>query len=105
MRPPGEVREALRAAFAERGASTWQEVVPSVAGMSQHSRADLSLVRRTVCNMVVAGELVPAGHCKVAGSSRWHVIYEAVGAADDGTPQPWGGIEALATAVKTWGTP
>ncbi len=102
MRPAGEIREALRTAFAERGACTWRDVAPLVPGVDAACRADLALVRRTVVNMVSAGELVPAGYAKVAGSARWHAIYEP---QEQTTPQPWGGIEALADVVRGWQMP
>lgn len=91
-RPTGEIRQALRAAFAVRGAATWREVAPMVPGISDRSRADLALVRRTVGNMVNAGELQPVGYGKVAGSQRWHAVYESV--HEDG------GIEALTIAMR-----
>lgn len=96
-RPAGEIRSALRVAFAARGAATWREVAPMVPGISERSRADLALVRRTVVNMVSAGELLPVGYGKVAGSLRWHAVYESVGAevVDDD-----GGIEALTKFMR-----
>lgn len=97
-RPAGEIRSALRVAFASRGAATWREVAPLVPGISDRSRADLALVRRTVVNMVSAGELLPVGYGKVAGSLRWHTVYESAAPAEGDD----GGIEALTKFMRAW---
>lgn len=102
-RPAGEIRSALRVAFASRGAATWREVAPLVPGISDRSRADLALVRRTVVNMVSAGELLPVGYGKVAGSQRWHAVYESVAPDDaDAAVDDDGGIEALTKFMRSW---
>lgn len=103
MRPAGEIRQALRAAFAEREHATWREVLGAVPGVNGASPAERALVRRTVVNMVHCGELVRCGAAKVAGSGRWHAVYGLAGASDASgldVPQPWGGIETLTEAMR-----
>ena len=94
MRPAGEIRAALRAAFAERGHATWAEVLPACP-VHAGSRAEGALVRRTVENMVQSGELVRVGSDKTAGSRVWRAVYSLAGADDP--PGPWcGSGESLA---------
>lgn len=93
MRPAGEIRTALRAAFAERGHATWAEVLPACPVNAQ-SPAEVRLVRRTVENMVRAGELVPAGTSKPAGSRVWRTLYEL--AEPDSAPWSGAATDSLA---------
>jgi hypothetical protein len=81
MRPQGEIRTALRSAFAERGPSTWAEVLPALP-VNVAAPSEVRMVRRTVENMVQAGELVRAGHHKVAGSRVWRMMYELAAEPD-----------------------
>lgn len=98
MRPAGEIREALRSAFAERSSATWREVLPSCP-VNLASPAEVMLVRRTVENMVRAGELEQAGKSKAEGSRIWRTMYEltprggATGLADM-ADAPWCGSAA-----------
>lgn len=103
MRPPGEIREALRAAFAERGHATWREVLPACP-VNAASPSGVLLVRRTVENMVRAGELVDVGTSRAAGSRIARKLYEL---ADPGLqPAPWctagEGLDALQDVTRGW---
>ena len=104
MRPAGEIRAALRSAFAERGHATWREVLPACP-VNAHARSEVMLVRRTVENMVQAGELVRAGAAKTAGSRAWRAVYEL--AAYDAANEAWAsapgtGHEALQDVTRGW---
>lgn len=83
-RPRGEIRHALRSAFAARDHATWSEVLPAVPGVNCASRAEVTLVRRTVENMVQDGELVRCGSVRAASSGRWRVLYELAPLGDAG---------------------
>lgn len=79
MRPPGEIREALRqvlpALAGESGALTWRDLVPHVPGVNPASPADVRLVKKTVENMAQAGELERTGQVRVNGACRPMVTY------------------------------
>lgn len=75
MRPPGEIRMALRAAFASRGHATWNDVLPDCP-VNAACMAEARLVRRTVENMVRAGELVAVGTSRAAHSRIARTLYE-----------------------------
>lgn len=75
MRPAGEIREALRAAFAEAGHSTWRDVLPA-CHVDTSAPSEVLMVRRTVENMVRAGELVKVGNDRQAGSRIVRTLYE-----------------------------
>lgn len=95
MRPAGEIRSALRAAFAERGHATWREVLPACP-VNVASPAEVMLVRRTVENMVRAHELVAVGNSREAGSRVVRTLYELApqyGGDDAGTASPWFGAD------------
>jgi hypothetical protein len=100
LRPRGEIRDALVAAYSQVGAASWREVLPHVP-VNSGSPAEVTLVRRTVENMARKGELVRCGEEKPAGSTVWLAVYELAAPAED-LPQPWGGIEALAEVVNLW---
>lgn len=74
-RPRGEIRALLMSGFAERGASTVMEVLP-YARVDGRSPAEVRLVRKTVENMVAAGDLVKVGMSRPAGGRVWHGMYE-----------------------------
>lgn len=76
MRPPGEIRAALRTAFGDLQPCGWRDVLPAVPMVNVRSPAEVLLVRRTVENMVQAEELVPVGKQKRAGSRVWYQTYE-----------------------------
>lgn len=103
-RPAGEIRSALRSAFSELGHATWREVLPACP-VNAASPAEALLVRRTVENMVQAGELVRAGAAKAAGSRVWRAVYElaAYDAANEAwTSAPGTGHEALQDVTRGW---
>ena len=55
--------------------------------------------------MVRYGDLVAVGSEKREHSNRWMRIYEPAPPpepASPDTPQPWGGIEALADVLQVW---
>lgn len=97
-RPRGEVRRALEVAVrtlaAERGPV-------SCRAIAEHAQVGYDAARMTLENMERAGQVRIAGHANPPGR-RWHILYQPVSQDDDDTPQPWGGIEALASAVKGW---
>jgi len=100
MRPRGEIREGLCAAFKERGASTWRDVLAAVPVCAQ-ARSEVALVQRTVWNMVSSGELSAVGQVKVAGSQRWHALYEL--ACAEPAPEPpntWETFAELTAAMR-----
>lgn len=96
MRPPGEIRRALRdaaqAQFAERGqGATWRE-------LAQRARIGLQVARRTVDNMARAGELQVAGSVRVPGACRPMTAYVPATAPDPG-PAPHHPLDLL---LRTW---
>lgn len=103
MRPRGEIRMLLRAGFAERGACTWREMLPC-AQVDTRSPAEVRLVRKTVENMVAAGELVKVGVSREAGARVWQAMYEAAPPPD--APAAEGGagaaLDALQSITRGW---
>lgn len=106
MARPGEEREVLRAVFAQTGGVTWREA-------AVHGQVGYTVACRTVKNMVRAGELVPVGRDKPAGSKVWHHIYalatpediaaeQAAEQAEADRPKAWGGIEEVAAIIQLW---
>lgn len=99
MRPPGEVRLALREAlFAlapEHGPMNFRQVAAA-------ANVGASVAQVTLDNMARAGEVVVAGREKPAGSSHWHALYQPPG--DEPLPEAWGGIERLAEVMQTFPT-
>lgn len=101
MRPPGEVRAALREVFALHGAAaTWQDVMQPLAErgvVGLLAPAEVRMVRATIKNMVKAGELRPAGLVQVPGSLRWQAVYVPAGRLATGAGRSgnfatrWGG--------------
>lgn len=96
----GEVRQALQQAAVElyqlQGAVTHRAIC-------ERAQVGYEVGRLTVKNMANAGELRRVGKEKQAGSSRWVTLFEPVlDDEDDDSPQPWGGIEALASVVAEW---
>lgn len=89
MRPPGDVRCALRRGFSELARTTgpvdWVAVLPLLEpmGINARSRADCRLVRNTVQNMVRSGELVCAAKHKAEGRRVWRSLYEPAAALVD----------------------
>lgn len=110
MRPPGEVRAALRDVFSrlavEHGPAGWREVLPLLAplGIDPRSSAEVRLVRKTVERMVLAGELQAVGRTKDAGQRVWRCLYEpaaprAAHARPGRQAQPF---VDLARATRAW---
>lgn len=100
MRPAGEIREALRAAFAEHGHATWREVLPACP-VNAASPAEVMLVRRTVKNMVQAGELLDVGTSRQAGSRIVRTVYELAGPCEDVAPAG-DCLELLQDVTRGW---
>jgi hypothetical protein len=79
MRPRGEVRSAIAEATQQLAQQqvlpTWRDLVAMVPGISSTSPADLRLVRKTVENMALAGELERAGNRHVQGVARPMTTY------------------------------
>ena len=110
MRPPGEIRSALRSAFAQCGDATWREVLPACP-VNVASPAEVMLVRRTVENMVRAGELVNVGTSREAGSRIARTLYELApprgGAGDEAeideqTTGVHSSLDAIAELTRCW---
>ena len=103
MRPRGEVRqvlgEALAQLVAERGAVTCRQ-------LAEHTQVGYQAARETLNNMVRSGEVVTVGKARdgEAGEVHWQNLYEPA-VVDPDPPQPWGGIEALASAMRAIATP
>jgi hypothetical protein len=98
VRPRGEVRMALMQAVerlvAVQGAVTWRQA-------AEAAQVGYEAARRTMDNMARAGELKIVGSDKPAGSTQWQSLFEP---NDADTPQAWGGIEALASVMRTFPT-
>lgn len=99
-RPRGEIRQVLGCTVvrlvAERGPVNYRQVAAA-------AQVGFDAARVTLENMARAGEVRVAGKEKPAGAAHWHNLYEPVGGDDAvDVPQPWGGIEALAGAMKGW---
>lgn len=104
-RPQGEIRALLLAGFAERGASTWREVLPAVlpVRVNVRSPAEVRLVRKTVENMVAAGELVKVGVSREAGARVWRAMYEAAPPPEDEPAGPQdAALDALQQITHCW---
>lgn len=103
MRPAGEIRAALRSAFAERGHATWREVLPACP-VNVAAPAEVMLVRRTVENMVQARELVNVGTSREAGSRVARTLYELAAAQDGQAPAcaVQAGLDALQDVTRLW---
>lgn len=92
MRPRGEIREALASAarnlVAEQGGATWRD-------MGHAAQVGLTAARKTVENMVMAGELQPCGTRAVPGSRRPMVLY---------APRDWsvGSLSPLDDVLRSW---
>ena len=98
MRPRGEIRELLFAGFCERqAAATWREVLP-VTGVDVRSPAEVTLVRRTVENMVRAGELQRAD--EPGERARMARYRPAVRAGD--APAAAARSEGLEDVARSW---
>lgn len=106
-RPAGEIRQALAEAavqlVTERGLVVDGVAVDGVTwrDMAAAAQVGWDTARRTVCNMARAGDLARIGQHRPAGSRRWMAVYApAQLLPDDAWPQPWGGIETLASALR-----
>lgn len=91
MRPPGEIRLALRSAALELGDSggTWRD-------MAQQACVGFEHAKQTARDMARAGELVVMGEARVPGVCRPMVLY-----APAGEPSASAG-SALGEVVRCW---
>lgn len=98
MRPPGEIRKALRRAAqelqAEQSAATWRD-------MAARASVGFRVARRTVCNMAHAGELQAVGAAKRAHSNRWMTLYAPAEQPVRAT-EPSPAMQAIDTVLRTW---
>lgn len=107
VRPPGEVRTALREAFVrvsqEHGPAGWRDVLPLLRplGIDARSCADVRLVRKTVERMVSSGELRAVGSAKDAGQRVWRSLYEPAPVAEP-EAECQAGVIDLAQIVRMW---
>lgn len=96
MRPRGEIRQALAAAadmlHQQRGAFTGRDV-------AMHAQAGWEATRRTLQNMVNAGELVVAGTARAPGVSRPLNLYRRPAADERATSDV---AAELVQAVRRW---
>ena len=99
MRPAGEIRQALLAAWVE-GPATWRAMLPAT-GVDPCSPAEVRLVRHTVENMVRAGELEPCGKEKAAGSRVWCTVYERAPETFDAGSQA-ASFAQLGEVARSW---
>ena len=97
MRPQGVIRIALLEAavrlYEEQGGATWVEIAAdarvcvapdqSVAGETVQCGIASDLAKKTVHNMVEAGQLKIIGSHKPPGSRHWHAIFAPVQAHVD----------------------
>lgn len=103
MRPPGEIRQALRDCLTPGGpALTWRDAAGCLAAaglINLAAPAELRLVQTTVENMRRAGELEPRATVRVAGARRPMVAYARASWATE-----WGGQphQALAGVLQAW---
>ena len=88
--------DAIARLHAERGPVNYRVVAAA-------TQVGFDVARVTLDNMARAGDLKVAGREKPAGAAHWLNLYEPLGAPDD-TPQPWGGIEALAGVMHAIAT-
>lgn len=89
MRPQGVIRIALLEAavrlYEEQGGATWVEIAVaarvavapehSIAGETEQRGIDARLAKKTVHNMVDAGQLEIIGSHKPPGSRHWHALF------------------------------
>ena len=90
-RPRGQIRQVVASVFREQGACTWRTVAES-------AQVGYAAARRTVENMVRAGELVEAGHAKAAHTTNWVKLYEL----RQPTEAEQGTASELSAVVRCW---
>lgn len=97
MRPRGAIRQALLGAAqtlaAQQGGATWRE-------MAAHARVGWDAARKTVGNMVAAGELQPCGQVRAPHACRPMVLYTPQTGGSKWTAEGF----ALDLVVRRWGT-
>ncbi len=106
MRPAGEIREALRGCFPERGqgVATWYDALNALGArqlVNPAAPGERKLVRKTVENMVQAGELQKAEPVRVPGSRRPMTGYARGWVTNWGAGSSQGGTE-LGLVVAGW---
>jgi pyruvate-formate lyase-activating enzyme len=79
VRPQGEIRQAMRAAFETNGPMTW-------SAAAELAQVGYDAAQQTVKNMVRSGELRSCGREKPAGAQVWAHLYEL------NAPQPEDGL-------------
>lgn len=103
-RPCGELRIAARAAYRRAGdaghALTWRELAAELHALGLlhvDAPSELRMLRRTVCNMVQAGELAPVAAVRVPGSRRAMTAYRlaSAGGTDNATA-------SLSSLMASW---
>jgi hypothetical protein len=99
MRPPGDIRKALRRAArelqAEQSAATWRD-------MAARASVGFKVARRTVDNMERAGELERVGAAKRAHSNRWMTLYAPTEPAPAPSSSPAPATPAIETVMRAW---
>ncbi|KQV85450.1 hypothetical protein [Rhizobacter sp. Root1221] len=107
MRPRGEIRDALAQAFirllSDRGLLVEGVAVDGVSVRESAAAAQVGFdaARRTVENMVRAGQLVRISSVKRAGSQHWEGLY----APAEFVPGHACGVAALANALQSIAAP
>lgn len=95
MRPRGEIRQAIettaRTLAMEQGGGTWRE-------MAQRACVGFEAARKTVSNMVLAGELVPCGQVRVQHARRPMMRY-----APRRSSWVSSGMGNLDAVLRSWG--
>jgi hypothetical protein len=98
MRPRGEVRLALAQAVeaAPAPGATWRELAAQAC-------VGLDSARRTVGNMVAAGELIVVGHKRVPHARRpMNVLARPGHAAGQGQAEGQAGSDGCAALARCW---
>lgn len=95
-RPQGEIRQAMAQALQQLGSGGG---AANAYQLAERAQVGYGVARETLKNMARAGEAANVGREKPAGGLRWMTLYAV---PDDGLPQPWGGIEALAEVMHTF---
>jgi hypothetical protein len=93
-RPHGEIREVLTQALQE-----YSSAGATIRQLAEAKQVGYEVARRTVENLVRSGVVESVGREKLAGETHWAAHVYALVHIED-TPQPWGGIEALAEVMK-----
>ena len=93
-RPRGEVRDVLAQTLARLVA---QRGAVNARQLAEASQVGYDKTRRTLHDMVEAGDAVVVGSDKAAGANRWHNLYEPPAA-----PAASAEFADLAEVVRVW---